>query len=199
MVLALQPQGAVLRVIVFLTAVAIVTIYVGLEHRPVAALAESPRVSRPGEIRSVSLDGRSLPVTTLHQLLETRVGDVVDDAKLARDRAALEEALIGSGYLAAKVRKAQLVFGDGGAAFVTFAIVQGPQFRVRSVNVVGVSELDAGVVTLAAGEALIADRIARARDALAERLAARGKRSNVVVNLKRDQRTSSVDVELVAR
>lgn len=188
-----------LRVIVFLTAVAIVTIYVGLEHRPVEALADSTRATRPREIRSISLDGRSLPVTTLHQLLETRVGDVVDDAKLARDRAALEEALIATGYLDAKVRDAQIMFGDGGAAFVTFAIVQGPQFRVRSVKVEGASELDAGIVTLAPGEALMADRIAHARDALAERLAARGKRSNVVVHLKRDQSTSSVDVELVAR
>lgn len=189
-----------MRVLVFLTALAIVTIYLGLEYRPVQALAETSRVTRPREIQSVAIDGRGLSMMSLRQLLETRVGDVVDSAKLARDRAALEEALKASGYLAAQVRDAQIVLGDDGAAFVTFSVVQGAQFRVRSVNVRGASALDAGVVTLAPGEIVMADRIAHARDALAERLAARGgKASDVVVNLRRDQRSPFVDVELVAR
>jgi hypothetical protein len=77
-------------------------------------------------------------------------------------------------------------------------VTQGPLFRVRSVTVTGASQLDAGVVTLGAGEIALADRIARAQEALADRLAARGKRSDVHVNMSTDVGQSLVDIELVA-
>lgn len=189
---------AVVRSFVILTAVVIGLGWLGIRHLPKAAEADVARVARPHEVQSVAFDGRSLPVAVLRAQLKTRPGDVVDSDTLARDREALARALAARGYLAAQVQPAQLVYADGGAAFVTFAIELGPLFRVRSVTVAGAVPTDAGVVTLAVGEIVMAERIARAREALADRLAARGKPSDVVARLSTDRDAAAVDVELVA-
>jgi hemolysin activation/secretion protein len=153
---------------------------------------------RPQEIRSVSLDGRGLPLAALRDLLSTRAGDLVDLATLARDRAVLEEALVARGYLAAKVDDARVTFGAGGATFVTFPIETGPMFRIRNVTVSGARAQDAGVVTLGAGETADAARITQARQALEARLGVRSQRSLVLARLVPDVATGLVDVELSA-
>jgi len=157
------------------------------------------RPGRPQEVQSVAIDGRGLPVAALRAVLSTHAGDMLDSGKLDADRAALEAALVARGYLTAKVTAAQVLFDSYGAAYVTFAATQGPLFHVRSVKVTGASERDAGVATIAAGQPVDAARIERARSALSDRLAARGKRVAVEAKLETDDATRAVDVEFAAR
>jgi outer membrane protein assembly factor BamA len=82
-------------------------------------------------VRSIAFEGGSLPAPTLRSLLSTHVGEHVDLGKLARDRVALEDALVARGFYAAHVAEARVVFDADGTARVTFAIMQGPQFRTR--------------------------------------------------------------------
>jgi outer membrane protein assembly factor BamA len=185
------------RSFVFLTAIVLALGWVAIRHLPRTAEAEVVHVARPHEVQGVAFDGRSLPVGLLRDQLATHPGDVVDFENLARDREALVKVLAARGYLAAQVQPARVVYSDGGA-FVTFSIELGPEFRVRSVTVAGAAPLDAGVVTLAAGEIVMTDRISRAREALADRLAARGKPSDVVARLSMDHTSATVDIELVA-
>jgi outer membrane protein assembly factor BamA len=185
------------RSLVVLIAIAIAAGWLGIRHLPARAEADVVAPVRRGEVQSVALDGRGLPMTLLRGVLATQPGQLVDSENLARDRAALAAALADRGYLAARVEPARIVDGKAGA-FVTFAIDPGVQFRVRSVTVAGAAQRDAGVITLAAGEIFAADRIARARDALAARLAARGKQSVVEARLVPDHAAGAVDVELVA-
>lgn len=126
------------------------------------------------------------------------VGDRYDAAKAAHDRSALEAALVERGYLIAKVDFPQVSYDATGGVFVTYAIAQGPLFHVRTVTVTGTTETMAGVVTLAAGEVVAADRIEKARLAMAERMAVRGKPASVVAKVVPDETTPVADVELAA-
>lgn len=180
-------------------AVVIAAGWVGIRHLPRTAEADAARATRPQVVESVALDGRGLPaVGALREAVATRIGAALDADQLARDRAALEAALIARGYLAAHVAPAKVSHDEDGGAFITFAIEQGPQFRVRSVKVAGASQAQAGVVTLGAGEVVMSDRIERARSALADRLAARGTRREVTANVMPDLAAGVVDIELVA-
>lgn len=155
--------------------------------------------SRPQEVESVAFDGHDLPVAELRSVLTTRTGDQLDAEKLVADRSALETALVARGYLDAKVTAAQVMFDSSGGAFVTFAATPGPVFHVRDVRIVGAAERDTGIVTIARGDVVRADRLAQARDALATRLVARGaKPATVTVKLEHDALTSDVDVVLDA-
>jgi outer membrane protein assembly factor BamA len=185
-------------VLALFAALVVLTVYVAARPRVRDAESDPVRATRMQEVQSVAFDGRGLPVAALRELLATRSGELVDTAKLAHDRDVLEDALVARGYFDAKVSDAQLTFDAAGAAFVTFAIEQGPLFHVRSVIVTGASDLDAGIVTLSTGEVALAERVARVRDAIAERLAARGKRAHVVANVRPDPTSASVDIELVA-
>jgi outer membrane protein assembly factor BamA len=160
---------------------------------------EGVRPMHPQGVQSVALDGRSLPMPALREVLATHPGDALDRTRLEKDRAALESALVARGYLAAKVLPPQINWDADGGAYVTYAISQGALFHVRSVAVTGATARDTGVVTLAAGDPVEADRLARVRDALGERLAARGKRAGVRVELAPDENAAAVDVELVVR
>lgn len=140
------------------------------------------------EVQSIALDGRHLPVQQLRQALTTQVGAQLDSVKLERDRNALEASLVGQGYLTARVAE-KVTFAQGGAAFVTFAVEQGPLFHVRSVTA-----HEAGVLTIGKGDVVQADRLERARVAMAERL---GK--PVAIHQAVDVNAGVVDVELVAR
>jgi len=195
---ALHNRGAMRSFVVFV-AVVIAAGWVGIRHLPRTAEAEAARVARTQEVESVALDGRGLPaVAALRQAVSTQVGAVVDPAQLASDRAALEAALVTRGYLAAHVAPAKVTRDEDGGAFITFAIEQGRQFRVRSVKLAGATQAEAGVVTLRAGEVVMSDRIERARAALAARLAARGKRRDVAAHVVPDLSAGVVDIELVA-
>lgn len=187
-----------MRSFVVFTALVIAAGWVAIRHLPRTAEADVARVARPQEVQSIALDGRGLTIAALRETVTTRIGDLVDTDQLARDRDALEAALVARGYLAAHVGAAKIIYNEAGGAFVTFPIEQGAQFRVRSVKVAGATQADAGVVTLRTGEILMSDRIERARDALATRLAARGKRRVVVANVEPDLAAGVVDIELVA-
>jgi outer membrane protein assembly factor BamA len=154
------------------------------------------RTSRPLEIQSISLDGRALP--SLRPVLSLKAGERYDAAKAAQDRSELEASLVGRGYLNAKVEGPQVTYDATAGVFVTYAIAQGPLFHVRSVIVTGATETNAGVVTLRAGEVVAADRIEKARLALVERLAVRGKAASVVANVVPDESAAVADVELAA-
>lgn len=183
-----------------MTVMAAVSLGLAIRHFPVEAKADPARPGHAQEVRGVAFDGRSLPTAELRALLSTRVGQRIDTAKLARDRAVLEDALVARGFYAAHVADAHIVFDADGAAFVTFPVMQGPQFRVRSVTVTGAAEEDTGIVTLTRGQLIRADRIDQARAALAERLAVRaGKPTDVVAMVRPDLAAAVVDVELAAR
>ena len=187
-----------MRSFVVLTALVIAAAWLGIRHLPTTAEADVTLAARPREVRSIAFEGRALPTATLRAALQTRTGDVIEAAKLVRDREAMTAALAARGFLAAQVGPAHVVYGDGGAAFVTFAVETGEPFRVRAVTVTGAAQLDAGVVTLDAGEIVQADRIERARAALADRLAARGKPATVTAKLTLDRAAHLVDIELAA-
>jgi outer membrane protein assembly factor BamA len=173
---------------------AAVSAVVGIRHRPQPA--DAARVSRPLQIQSISLDGRSLP--SLRPVLSLHAGDLFDAAKAAQDRAALESTLVERGYLSAKVDSPQVTYDMTGGVFMTYAITQGPLFHVRSVTVTGATQTNAGVVTIGVGEVVAADRIAHARLALAERLAVRGAPVTVVAKVYPDESAAVADVELAA-
>jgi hypothetical protein len=185
------------RSFVLLIALAIAVGWVGIRHLPTRAEADVVKSAPSREVQSIAFDGRSLPMSTLRAALSTQPGDILDEEKLARDREAVITALASRGYLAAKVGPAKIVQTAAGA-FVVFSVDQGPEFRVRSVGVTGATQLEAGVVTLSAGEIVDGHRIDRAREALADRLAARGKRRDVMVHLSTDVDRALVDIELVA-
>jgi len=162
------------------------------------AEAAQPLAIPPQQIQSVAIDGRALPLAALRAVLSTQPGATLDAAQLEHDRVALEAELAARGHLAATVEPASVTYGSSGGAFVTFQVTKGPVFKLRSVTVTGASERDAGVVTLTAGDDAIADRIERARQALAETLARRGKASQVTVALRTDEAAGVVDVELTS-
>jgi outer membrane protein assembly factor BamA len=170
-----------------------------VRHLPEGEAQAEPRAVRAQQIQSVAIDGaRDLPVTSLREVLASHAGDQLDTAKLEHDRAALQDALAQRGNLAAKVGAAQVTFDEQGAAYVMFAIDPGPEFHVRKVEVVGATAKDAGVVTLTAGEVASPARFAQAREALSERLAARGKKATVTVQVTTDEAAAAVDVVLSA-
>lgn len=149
------------------------------------------------EVQSISLEGQRLPVRALRETLATHVGDKLDGAQLERDRSTLEAQLVASGYLAARVDAPIVTFGDGGGAFITFAIAPGDMFHLRSVSVTGTTARDAGVVTIGKGDEAVADRIERARQGVAERLSTHGKHT-VTLRQQVDVAAAVVDVELIA-
>jgi outer membrane protein assembly factor BamA len=171
---------------------------VGIHELPEGQADAEGHATRPQEVQSVSLDGHDLPVAALRSVLATRTGDLLDASKLSSDRNGLEAALVARGFLDARVDPAQVMFDVSGGAFVTFAITPGSMFHVRDVQVVGAAERDTGIVTLAKGAVASADRVERARDALATRLRVRGKAAAVAVTLAPDAETASVDVVLSA-
>lgn len=189
-------HGRGVRSLVVATALLFAAGWGALRHLPTTAQADVVHPAPSREVKSVAFDGRSLPLAMLRAAVSTRPGDQLDADKLAADREALIAALAARGYLAARVDPAHVV-QTGAGAFVTFAVVPGPQYRVRSVAVVGASQRDAGVVTVAAGEIVEAHRIERARAALADRLAARGKPGDVEARVTRDPAQAAVDIELV--
>jgi len=189
------------RSVLLLLALAVAGTWAVVTHLPESeAQAEAITVARPQEIQSVSLDGRNLPLAALRDVLLTKPGALINLDTLSRDRSVLEETLVARGYLAAHVADARVTFGTGGATYVTFPIEAGPMFHIRSVSITGASELDAGVVTLGAGETADASRLTLARQALQARLEVRSKHSLVVTKLAPDLAAGVVDVELsVAR
>lgn len=188
-----------MRSIVFVTAVVILAAWAMVARLPEptanAEVAVDRPVARMQEVRSISLDGQHLLQARLRAVLETRPGDQLDPARLERDRAAMERALSDLGYLAAHIEPAAVTFDDSGAAYVTFDVDQGRMFHLRHIEVTGPSK-DAAVVTLAPGDDAIQGRLQRARDALSEGLARRGKPALVDLSVRTDLAAAAVDVKL---
>jgi hypothetical protein len=150
-------------------------------------------------IQSIAIDGgRNVPYAALRARLSTRVGAPLDAQKLEQDRGAIEDELAARGYLAAKVSPASVTFGAHGGAYVVFDVEAGRMFHLRSIAVTGPGRRDADVVTLAAGDDATRDRIARARQALADTFARRGGK-HVELTLRSDPAAAAVDVELATR
>ncbi len=187
-----------MRSLLVLTVLAGAAVYGVVRSLPEGeAAADVGHVTRPQEVESVALEGRGLPMPALREVLATKTGDIVDRSKLDHDRDALQALLVARGYLDAKVEPAHVDLDANGGVLVTFAIAQGPVFHVRSVALTGAGERDAGIVTIAEGEVASPAHIAEARDALAERLAARGKRRPVTAQVTTDRASATVDVQLV--
>jgi outer membrane protein assembly factor BamA len=163
-----------------------------------AGTAATQPVAHLQEVRSISFDGRRLPLARLREVLATRPGEPLDPRRLERDRDAMERQLAGLGFLAARVEPAVVTFDAAGAAYITFEIDQGKLFHLRNIAVTGAGK-DAAVVTLAAGDDAIRDRIEHARDALAEALARRGKPAAVQLSVHTDIAGAAVDVALATR
>ncbi len=152
--------------------------------------------TRAQEVQSITFDGQHLPTALLHSLLVTHVGALLDGPTLDKDRAALEHALTERGYRSAHVESAQVSFDASGGAYVSFAVVQGPLFHLRTITVKGGND---ALVTLATGDTAEADRLERARQMLADTLTYRGKPAHVGIELSEDAAAASVDVVLTAR
>lgn len=191
-------HALVVRSLALLMAAIIVAAWVLVRHPNTEANAEAAvdrPVARLQEVRSVSFDGYKLSASRLREVLETRPGEQLDSDRLGRDRTAMERMLADLGYLAARVEPASVTFDAAGAAYVTFEIDQGPLFHLRHVEVTGPGK-SAVVVTLAAGDQAIRSRIERARQALVDGLARRGKPLPVELSVHTDLAAAAVDVVL---
>jgi outer membrane protein assembly factor BamA len=146
-------------------------------------------------IAGIAIDGRRLPLHDLRAAMASHVGGRVDRARLAADREAMAQQLAGRGHLEVEVSAPEVTYADG-RAFVTYEVVQGPVFKLRSVTVTGATDRDAGVVTIVAGDDAIAERIEHARRTLEDTLARRGKPSAVSAQVSVDRSQLAVDVEL---
>lgn len=201
--LGIAPIGRV-RSFAFVVAAVIIAAWVLFRQLPSATTSAEAAVDRPvprlQQIRSVSLDGEGRRVLSsrLRDVLETRPGQQLDTARLARDRDAMEHELAGLGYLAARVEPAVITFDGAGAAYITFEIDQGKLFHLREVAVTGPGK-DAAVVTLARGDDAVRARIDQARKTLAAGLARRGKPGAVELSVRTDLATAAVDVTLATR
>jgi len=140
-----------MRPLLVLIVLAAVAAGVLVHELPEGEAKADTQVLRSQEIQSIAFDGRSLPVMAMRQILASRPGDLLDSAKLERDRASLQAFLEARGFLAARVDVPSVTFAPNGGAYVSFAIAQGPMFHVRNVRLVGASDQD-GVVTISPGD-----------------------------------------------
>jgi surface antigen-like variable number repeat protein len=196
-----------MRTLVLLTLLVGVGAWAGIRQLPegeAQAQTQEQDGAAPGamdrqQVQSIALDGgRGLPSAALRAVISTKIGDRVDEHRLEADRAALAAELEARGYLAAKVAPATITHGARGGAYIVFDIERGPMFHLRSVTVTGPGQRDAAVVRLAAGDEAIAERLALARQALADSFAYRGGKQ-VELRVTTDVAAAAVDVELATR
>jgi hypothetical protein len=187
-----------MRSVLLLVLLAAAGTWVGVQEVPATAEAAQPSLVPVQQIQSVAIDGRGLPLAALRAVLTSHPGDLIDGARLERDRLALEAELAARGHLAARVEPATITYGTDGGAFVMYQIDKGPVFRLRSVTVAGATAREAGVVTLRVGDDALASRIEGARQTLAETLSHRGKATQVTATVQTDAAAGLVDVELSA-
>ena len=156
--------------------------------------------ARTLQVESVAIDGgHGLPLAALRSVLHTRVGATLDDNALDHDRAALEAALEDRGYLAAHVGPPSITYDANGGAYIVFDIDRGPMFHLRSVAVTGPGEREIGVVTIAAGDEAVRERVEHARLALLDTIERRGRKGEVTLTEHTDFAAAAVDVVLATR
>ena len=191
-----------MRSLLVLVAAVVAGAWIAIHHLPAkeaqADEAPAPRIGAQ-TVQGIAIDGgRKLPYAAMRAVLSTRAGEPLDAQRLEHDRGAIEDELAARGYLAAKVAPASVTFAPRGGAYVVFDVEAGRMFHLRSVVVTGPGRRDADVVTLAAGDEAIRDRLARARQSLADTFARRGGKQVELV-LRSDAAAAAVDVELVTR
>lgn len=163
------------------------------------ALTAPARALHPQQVRSIRLLGDRLPLTILEAQLSVKIGDLLDDERLAADRRAVRDALVERGHWAADVSAPELLFGDDGGVHVSYRVVPGPIFHVRDVSIVG-GAAPAEPLTLTTGDDVSPQRLARNAELLAAYLArhdAPGARVTVETATDRDAR--AVDVTFVVQ
>jgi hypothetical protein len=184
-----------------ITAVVLVAAWVALRQLPHPEANAEAALNHPArlqEVRSISLEGRTLPLARLREVLTTRTGQPLDTAGLSRDRDAMEHELADLGYLAARVEPAIVTYDAAGAAYVTFEVDTGKLFHLRNVQVTGGGR-DAVIVTLTAGDDAVRDRIEHARVAMSDGLARRGRPPKVELSVHTDLAAAAVDVIFATR
>lgn len=188
-----------MRTLALLTALVVIGAWGLIRHLPEEARADTRPVIDQRQVQSIAIDGRrGLPISALRAAVSTKVGELLDDQRLALDRAAIAAELEGRGYLAARVAPASVTYGPRGGAYLVFDVEPGPMFHLRTVTVTGPGRRDAAVVRLAAGDEASRDRIALARQTLAESFLHRGGKG-VDLQVTADAATAELDVELATR
>jgi len=174
--------------------------WVGIQQLPAnEARADILPALDARQVQSITVDGgTNLPISALRAAVSTKVGDLLDEQQLERDRAAIQGELEARGHLAAKVAPASVTYGPRGGAYLVFDVELGPTFHLRSVTVTGPGQRDAAVVRLAAGDEASPARIALARQALADSFSRRGGKQ-VELRVSTDEAASAVDVELATK
>lgn len=189
-----------MRSIAALTVVVVASAFGVVKSLPDGDAHADPLPARTREVHSISIDGGpGMPVSTLRDVMQTRIGDVVETSTLEHDRRALERRLADGGYLAAEVAAPVVTFGSSGGAYVVFDVKRGPLFHVRDVRLQGAHWDDAGVVPIASGDEARGDRLARVRQAVESTLARHGKPVTVELVLETDHADAMVDVILTTR
>jgi outer membrane protein assembly factor BamA len=189
-----------MRTLALLTALVATGSWAAIRHLPASeARADStPRIDAR-LVQSIALDGgRNLPSSALRAVISTKVGDLLDDQQLERDRAAIEAELASRGYLSAKVAPASVTRGARGGAYLVFDVDAGPLFHLRSVTVTGPGQRDASVVRLVAGDEASHGRMLLARQTLSDTYLRRGGKS-VDLQVTTDPATAVLDVVLATR
>lgn len=189
-----------MRTLLLLTVLVTAGAWVAIEQLPEEAQAATPQPSIDRrQVLGIAIDsGRKLPQLAMRAAVSTQVGDLYDDRQLERDRAAIQAELEGRGHLAAKVSPASVTHGPRGGAYLVFDVEAGPVFHLRSVTVTGPGQREAGVVRLAAGDDAVGDRIARARQELADTFTRRGGKQ-VELLVTTDVAAAALDVELATK
>ncbi len=189
-----------MRSIVALTVAAIAGAYGVVQTLPDGEAHADPLVMTTKEVQSISIDGGiGLPMSTMRDAMQTKIGSVVDTATLEQDRHTLEQQLAQRGYLSATVAPPIVTFGSAGGVFVVFDVDRGPLFHIRTVRFAGPSWSDAGIVPLASGDEAVGDRLTRVRRAAEATLARHGKPLHVELALETDHADAMVDVVLTTR
>jgi outer membrane protein assembly factor BamA len=183
-----------------LTAVTIACAFGVVKSLPDGDAHADPLVVKTKEVQSISIDGgRGLPMATLREVMQTKVGAIVDTATLEQDRRALEHQLAQRGYLAAKVASPVVSFGPQGGVYVVFDVERGPLYHVRNVRLDGPSWADAGVLPIASGDDAATGRLERVRQAATDTLARHGKRLQVELTVEPDHADAMIDVRFTTR
>ena len=139
-----------MRLAGLIVATVIVAVWAVFRLGPVTTANAEAAVNRPiarlQEVRSVALDGRRVLSARLREVIGTRAGAQLDADQLGRDRDAMERALADLGYLGARVEPAKVTFDTAGAAYVTFAVDQGPMFHLRKIEITGAGKDAATII-----------------------------------------------------
>ena len=187
-----------MRSVLLLTALALAGGWAVVRHLPSEPEAAAAATDHPQQIAGVSIDGldagRTVPISALRSVLETKAGDSLDATKLDHDRAAMRTVLESRGYLATTIDAPSVTFANG-QAFVVFSIAMGQVFHFRDVTHAGISARDSGLITIGSWDSANPERIERVRQALADV----SPKKTVVATTHIDAAAAAIDVDFTVR